>query len=118
MGPLKEAITTAGGVAFEVRTAAPSDAIASAGAAGQYILPSRDLIASDIEVAVEGALLDGMVCLHLVQQTTPGQLMAAGRLNIPTIVIGCLIGRRGCTEARRSTSRTSSGSPGTSTRGG
>ncbi|MCW2894050.1 MAG: dihydroxy-acid dehydratase, partial [Actinomycetia bacterium] len=39
------------------------DAITSAGAAGQYILPSRDLIASDIEVAVEGALLDGMVCL-------------------------------------------------------
>ena len=87
--PLKEAITAAGGVAFEVRTAAPSDAITSAGAAGQYILPSRDLIASDIEVAVEGALLDGMVCLASCDKTTPGQLMAAGRLNIPTIVIGC-----------------------------
>ena len=89
VGPLKEAITAAGGVAFEVRTAAPSDAITSAGAAGQYILPSRDLIASDIEVAVEGALLDGMVCLASCDKTTPGQLMAAGRLNIPTIVIGC-----------------------------
>ena len=63
VAPLKAAIEAAGGVAFEVRTAAPSDAITSAGAAGQYILPSRDLIASDIEVAVEGALLDGMVCL-------------------------------------------------------
>jgi dihydroxy-acid dehydratase len=89
VGPLKQAITAAGGVAFEVRTAAPSDAITSAGAAGQYILPSRDLIASDIEVAVEGALLDGMVCLASCDKTTPGQLMAAGRLNIPTIIVGC-----------------------------
>src|SRR5215470_18002784 len=87
--PLKAAIEEAGGVAFEVRTAAPSDAITSAGAAGQYILPTRDLIASDIEVAVEGALLDGMVCLASCDKTTPGQLMAAGRLNIPTIIVGC-----------------------------
>ena len=89
VAPLKNAIEDAGGVAFEVRTAAPSDAITSAGAAGQYILPSRDLIASDIEVAVEGALLDGMVCLASCDKTTPGQLMAAGRLNIPTIIVGC-----------------------------
>ena len=89
VAPLKSAIEAAGGVAFEVRTAAPSDAITSAGAAGQYILPSRDLIASDIEVAVEGALLDGMVCLASCDKTTPGQLMAAGRLNIPTIIVGC-----------------------------
>ena len=87
--PLKEAIRAAGGVAFEVRTAAPSDAITSAGRGGQYILPSRDLIASDIEVAVEGAQLDGMVTLASCDKTTPGQLMAAGRLDIPTIVIGC-----------------------------
>jgi dihydroxy-acid dehydratase len=89
VGPLKDAITAAGGVAFEVRTAAPSDAITSAGAAGQYILPSRDLIASDIEVAVEGALLDGMVTLASCDKTTPGQLMAAGRLNLPAIVVAC-----------------------------
>ena len=54
--PLKDAIRAAGGLPFEVRTAASSDAITSAGAAGQYILPTRDLIASDIEVALEGAL--------------------------------------------------------------
>src|SRR5215475_13212061 len=89
VGPLKAAIEEAGGVAFEVRTAAPSDAITSAGAAGQYILPSRDLIASDIEVAAEGALLDGMVCLSSCDKTTPGHLMAAGRLNIPTIIVSC-----------------------------
>ena len=89
VAPLKKAIEDAGGVAFEVRTAAPSDAITSAGAAGQYILPSRDLIAADSEVAVEGALLDGMVCLASCDKTTPGQLMAAGRLNVPTIIVGC-----------------------------
>jgi dihydroxy-acid dehydratase len=89
VGPLRQAIRDAGGVGFEVRTAAPSDAVTSAGAAGQYILPSRDLIASDIEVAAEGALLDGMVCLASCDKTTPGQLMAAGRLNIPTIIVAC-----------------------------
>src|SRR5215471_4823796 len=89
VAPLKQAITDAGGIAFEVRTAAPSDAITSAGAAGQYILPSRDLIASDIEVAAEGALLDGMVCLSSCDKTTPGHMMAAGRLNIPTIIVSC-----------------------------
>jgi len=89
VSPLKAAIEEAGGVAFEVRTAAPSDAITSAGAAGQYILPARDLIASDVEVAVEGALLDGMVCLASCDKTTPGQLMAAGRLDIPSIIVAC-----------------------------
>jgi dihydroxy-acid dehydratase len=89
VGPLKQAIREAGGIGFEVRTAAPSDAITSAGAAGQYILPSRDLIVGDIEVAAEGALLDGMVCLASCDKTTPAHLMAAGRLNIPTIVVAC-----------------------------
>jgi dihydroxy-acid dehydratase len=87
--PLKQAILAAGAITFEVRTAAPSDAITSAGRAGQYILPSRDLIASDIEVAVEGALLDGMVCLSSCDKTTPAHLMAAGRLNIPAIIVAC-----------------------------
>ncbi len=87
--PLKQAIAQAGGVPFEVRTAAPSDAITSAGQAGQYILPSRDLVASDIEVAVEGAMLDGMVCLSSCDKTTPAHLMAAARMNIPAIIVAC-----------------------------
>ena len=86
---LKDAIRRAGGVPFEVRTTAPADFITSAGRDGRYILPSRDLVASDIEVAVEGALLDGMVCLASCDKTAPGQLMAAARLDIPTIVVGC-----------------------------
>src|SRR4029453_4536177 len=50
VGPLREAIRDAGGVGFEARTAAPRDQITSAGAAGRYILPSRDLVANDVEV--------------------------------------------------------------------
>jgi len=85
----KKAIRAAGGLPFEVRTAAPSDFITSAGHRGGYILPSRDLIVNDIEVAVEGALLDGMDCLASCDKTTPGQLMAAARLNIPSLVVIC-----------------------------
>lgn len=43
----------------------------------------------DIEVAVEGALLDGMICLASCDKTLPGQVMAAGRLNIPTLIVAC-----------------------------
>ncbi|MCL6625881.1 MAG: dihydroxy-acid dehydratase [Alicyclobacillus shizuokensis] len=86
---LKKVIYESGGVAFEVRTSAPSDFITSAGHKGGYILSGRDLIVNDIEVAVEGALLDGMVCLASCDKTIPGQLMAAARLNLPTIVVAC-----------------------------
>jgi dihydroxy-acid dehydratase len=86
---LKEAIRAAGGVPLEVRTAAPSDFVIGAGARGGYILPARDLVTNDIEVAVEGALLDGMVCLASCDKTVPGQLMAAARLNIPTLMVAC-----------------------------
>ncbi|PJE28668.1 dihydroxyacid dehydratase [Pseudooceanicola antarcticus] len=86
---VKQAIRDAGGLPFEVRTAAPSDFIHSAGNAGKYILPSRDLITNDIEVQVEGAQLDGMVCLASCDKTAPGQLMAAARLDIPTIFAIC-----------------------------
>jgi dihydroxy-acid dehydratase len=85
----KAAIRAAGGVPFEIRTAAPSDFVTCAGRGGAYILPSRDLIAADIEVQVEGALLDGMLCLASCDKTAPGQIMAAGRLNVPTIVAVC-----------------------------
>ena len=85
----KAAIREAGGVPFEIRTAAPSDFVTCAGRGGAYILPSRDLIAADIEVQVEGALLDGMLCLASCDKTAPGQIMAAGRLDVPTIVAVC-----------------------------
>lgn len=86
---VKAAIRAAGGLPFEVRTAAPSDFITSAGRQGRYILPSRDLLVNDIEVQVEGAMLDGMVCLASCDKTAPGQLMAAARLDIPSLVVAC-----------------------------
>lgn len=84
-----ESIREAGGVAFEVRTVAPTDFIMAAGRGGGYVLSSRDLLANDIEAAVEGAMLDGMVCLASCDKTTPGQLIAAGRLDVPTIIVPC-----------------------------
>ena len=86
---VKRAIDKAGGLGFEVRTAAPSDFIHSAGHRGGYILSARDLITNDIEMQVEGAQLDGMICLTSCDKTVPGQLMAAARLNIPTIIVAC-----------------------------
>ncbi len=84
---VKEDIRKAGGVPFEVRTAAPSDFITGAAKGGAYIIAGRDIIANDIEVQVEGALLDGMICLTSCDKTPPGHLMAAMRLNIPTILV-------------------------------
>jgi dihydroxy-acid dehydratase len=84
---VKDEIRAAGGLPFEIRTAAPSDFIIGAGSAGGYILASRDLIVNDMEIAVEGAQLDGMICLSSCDKTPPAHLMAAGRFNIPTIIV-------------------------------
>jgi dihydroxy-acid dehydratase len=86
---MKEAIYAAGGLAFEVRTSAPSDFITVVGGHGGYIQGGRDLITNDIEAQVEGAYLDGMICLASCDKTVPGQIMAAARLNIPTLVFAC-----------------------------
>src|SRR5688500_19502741 len=86
---VKEAVREAGGLPFEIRTAAPSDFIISAGAGGGYMLASRDLIVNDMEIAIEGAQLDGMICLSSCDKTPPAHLMAAGRFNIPAILVIC-----------------------------
>src|SRR5439155_5662884 len=86
---VKDAVREAGGLPFEIRTAAPSDFIISAGAGGGYMLASRDLIVNDMEIAVEGAQLDGMICLSSCDKTPPAHLMAAGRFNIPSILVMC-----------------------------
>lgn len=84
---VKDAIREAGGVPFEIKTTAPSDFITGAGRGGRYLMPSRDLLVNDIEVAVEGAVLDGMVCLSSCDKTAPAHLMAAARLNVPSILV-------------------------------
>lgn len=85
---MKDAIRASGGMAFEIRTLAPSDAFTGTGNGG-YIQSSRDLVVNDIEVGVEGPMLDGMICLASCDKTLPAQLMAAGRLNIPTLIVAC-----------------------------
>ncbi|MGB3796588.1 MAG: dihydroxy-acid dehydratase [Alteraurantiacibacter sp.] len=84
---VKDAIREAGGVPFEVRTTAVSDFITGAASQGSYILGGRDLIPNDIEAQVEAAMLDGMICLTSCDKTPPGHLMAAMRLNIPTLLV-------------------------------
>jgi dihydroxy-acid dehydratase len=97
---LKGELRAAGLLPFEIRTTAPSDFVTSAGRAGRYILPSRDLIVDDIEAAVEGAKLDAMICLSSCDKTTPAHLMAAGRLDIPTIIVPCGYQHSGLAEGR------------------
>lgn len=84
---VKQAIRQAGGLPFEIKTTAPSDFITCAGRGGRYLMPARDLLVNDIEVSVEGAQLDGMVCLSSCDKTAPAHLMAAARLNIPTLLV-------------------------------
>lgn len=86
---VQQSIRESGGLPFEIRTAAPSDFITSAGLKARYLLPTRDLVVNDIEVQVEGACLDGMVLLSSCDKTTPAHLMAAARLNIPSILVPC-----------------------------
>jgi dihydroxy-acid dehydratase len=85
----QEAIRAAGGLAFEIHTVAPSDFITSAGKSARYLMPTRDLLVNDVEVMVEGACLDGMLMLSSCDKTTPAHLMAAARLNLPSIVVPC-----------------------------
>lgn len=91
---VKQAIRDAGGVPFEVKTTAPSDFITGAGRSGRYLMPARDLMVNDIEVSVEGAVLDGMVCLSSCDKTAPAHMMAAARLDIPSILV--IGGYQGC----------------------
>jgi len=93
-GIVRQAILDAGGLPFIVKTTAPSDFITGAGRGGRYLMPARDLLVNDIEVAVEGAVLDGMVCLSSCDKTAPAHLMAAARLNIPSILV--IGGYQGC----------------------
>ena len=86
---VQKSIREAGGLPFEIRTAAPSDFITSAGLKARYLMPTRDLVVNDIEVMVEGAVLDGMVLLSSCDKTTPAHLMAAVRLNIPSLLVPC-----------------------------
>ncbi|MDP5238945.1 dihydroxy-acid dehydratase [Uliginosibacterium sp. 31-16] len=80
-------IEAAGGVAKEFNTIAVDDGIAMGHGGMLYSLPSRELIADSVEYMVNAHCADAMVCISNCDKITPGMLMAALRLNIPTIFV-------------------------------
>lgn len=80
-------IEKAGGVAKEFNTIAVDDGIAMGHDGMLYSLPSRDLIADSVEYMVNAHCADAMVCISNCDKITPGMLMAAMRINIPTIFV-------------------------------
>ena len=84
---VKDAIREAGGVPFEFNTIGVDDGIAMGHIGMRYSLPSRELIADCIESVVEAHCLDGMVCIPNCDKIVPGMLMAAVRINVPTIFV-------------------------------
>ncbi|MBS7246872.1 MAG: dihydroxy-acid dehydratase [Candidatus Jordarchaeales archaeon] len=84
---VKLGVVSAGGVPFEVNTIAICDGIAMGHAGMHYSLPSREVIADSVELVVEAHRFDGVVLITNCDKITPGMLMAAARINIPSIVL-------------------------------
>jgi dihydroxy-acid dehydratase len=84
---VKEAIREAGGVPFEFNTIGVDDGIAMGHIGMRYSLPSREIIADSVETVVAAHWFDGMICIPNCDKITPGMMMAAMRLNIPTIFV-------------------------------
>lgn len=82
-----EAIREAGGVGREFNTIAVDDGIAMGHSGMLYSLPSREIIADSVEYMVNAHTADALVCISNCDKITPGMLMAALRLNIPTIFV-------------------------------
>src|SRR4051794_11762450 len=84
---VSEAVHAAGGIAREFNTIAVDDGIAMGHGGMLYSLPSRDLIADSVEYMVNAHCADALVCISNCDKITPGMLMAAMRLNVPTIFV-------------------------------
>ncbi|MFJ8082127.1 dihydroxy-acid dehydratase [Streptomyces sp. NPDC096205] len=84
---VSKAIEEAGGIPREFNTIAVDDGIAMGHGGMLYSLPSRDLIADSVEYMVEAHCADALVCISNCDKITPGMLMAALRLNIPTVFV-------------------------------
>jgi dihydroxy-acid dehydratase len=80
-------IEKAGGVAKEFNTIAVDDGIAMGHDGMLYSLPSREIIADSVEYMANGHCVDGLVCISNCDKITPGMLMAALRLNIPSVFV-------------------------------
>jgi len=84
---VKQAVRKAGGVAFEFNTIAVCDGIAMGHSGMKYSLASREIIADSVETMVRAHCFDGLICIPNCDKIIPGMLMAAVRLNIPTIFV-------------------------------
>jgi len=84
---VKAGVYAAGGVPLEFNTIAVCDGLAMGHEGMNYSLPSRELIADSIEVMVQAHRFDGLVLLTNCDKITPGMMMAAARLDIPSIVV-------------------------------
>jgi dihydroxy-acid dehydratase len=84
---VKEAVREAGGVPFEFNTIGVDDGIAMGHIGMKFSLPSREIIADSVETVIRAHQFDGMICIPNCDKIVPGMLMAAMRLDIPTIFI-------------------------------
>lgn len=84
---VRAAIREAGGVPFMFNTIGVDDGIAMGHIGMKYSLPSREVIADSVETMVAAHWFDGMICIPNCDKITPGMLMAAMRLNVPTIFV-------------------------------
>jgi dihydroxy-acid dehydratase len=84
---VRQAIRDAGGVPFMFHTIGVDDGIAMGHIGMKYSLASRELIADSVETMLNAHWFDGVVCLTNCDKIIPGMLMAAVRVNIPTIFL-------------------------------
>ncbi len=84
---VKDSVRDAGGVPFEFNTIAVCDGIAMGHTGMKYSLASREIIADSVETMARAHCFDGLVCIPNCDKIVPGMLMAAVRLNIPTIFV-------------------------------
>jgi dihydroxy-acid dehydratase len=84
---VREGIWSEGGVACEFGTIGVCDGLAMGHRGMKYSLPSRDLIADSVEIVAQAHALDGLVLVANCDKIVPGMLMAAARLDIPTVLV-------------------------------
>lgn len=84
---VKRFVRAAGGVPFIFNTIGVDDGIAMGHGGMKYSLPSRELIADCVESMIKAHCFDGMICIPNCDKIVPGMLMAAMRLNIPTVFV-------------------------------
>jgi dihydroxy-acid dehydratase len=98
---VRAAVRAAGGVPFMFHTIGVDDGIAMGHVGMKYSLASRELIADSVETMVSAHWFDGMICIPNCDKIVPGMLMAAMRLNVPTIFVSGGPMRAGVTSAGR-----------------